>query len=205
MLGVRGAVLRERPGQRRLLLLVGIALLLVVELDEHLAGAYPVPEVGVDLLHLAVGLGRDRHLIDRRERADDVDRAWYRGLLDNGDGDGPRLAVAFVGLGSFGLPTAASSRGQRHEHENCQGLSHGVMAYRRSREGRSIRRGSRARGCGVSWTAGSAFICLRRGDPTPTPLPALALLAPVVSGNWVLGSAISSKALRKLVQAARCF
>ena len=46
--GIGGAVLRERPRQRRLLLLVGVALLLVVELDEHLAGRDPVAEVGED-------------------------------------------------------------------------------------------------------------------------------------------------------------
>jgi hypothetical protein len=42
------------------------------------------------------------------------------------------------------------------------------------------------------------------GSPPPW-LPALASLAPVMIGNGVLGSAISSKLLRRLVQAARCF
>ena len=98
------AVLRERPGQRRLLLLVGVALLLVVELDQHLAGAHPVAQVGGDLLDLAVGLGRHGHLVDGRERADHVDGAGDGGLLDDGDGDGLRLAVTVTGLSRIGLP-----------------------------------------------------------------------------------------------------
>ena len=38
VLRIGGAVLRERSRQRRLLLLVGVLLLFVVELDEHLPG-----------------------------------------------------------------------------------------------------------------------------------------------------------------------
>ena len=48
LLGVGRAVLRERPGQRRLLLLVGVLLLLVVELDQHLARLHAIAEVGED-------------------------------------------------------------------------------------------------------------------------------------------------------------
>ena len=122
MFGVGSAVLRERPGQRRLLLLVGVALLLVVELDEHLAGAHLVAQVGVNLLDLAVGLGRDGHLVDGREGADHVDGAGDGGLLDHGDGDGLRLAVAVAGLGRIGFPTAAGRRGQGREQENVKDL-----------------------------------------------------------------------------------
>ena len=120
MLRVGSAVLRERPGQRRLLLLVGVALLLVVELDEHLAGAHLVAQVGVNLLDLAVGLGRDGHLVDRREGADHVDGAGDGGLLDDGYGDRLRLAVTVTGLGRVGFPAAGGGHGQGREHEESR-------------------------------------------------------------------------------------
>src|SRR5215204_641346 len=58
----------------------------------------------------------------------------------------------------------------------------------------------------------STFIGLFRGAPRPRnrvgphphALPALVSLAPVISSNEVLGSAISVKALKTLAQAARC-
>ena len=57
MLRVRCAVLRERAGQRRLLLLEAVLLLFVVELNEDLPGLHAIAEVGEDAADRAVGFG----------------------------------------------------------------------------------------------------------------------------------------------------
>ena len=84
-LGVRRAVLRQRAIERRLLLLELVLQLLAVELDQHLAGLHPIAEIREHPADAAVGLRRNRHLVDGGERADDFDRAVQRFLPDRFD------------------------------------------------------------------------------------------------------------------------
>ena len=62
----------KRPSQRRLLLIVGVLLFLVVERDEHLSGPHAVAEIGQQAAHPSFGLRRNRDLVHGGERPDDV-------------------------------------------------------------------------------------------------------------------------------------
>ena len=78
----------------------------------------------MDLLDLAVGFGRDGHLVDGGEGADDVDRARHRVLLNDRDGDGLRVALAIARLSRVGLPATGSGGGEGGEQEKRNGLIH---------------------------------------------------------------------------------
>ena len=82
MLRIGRAILRQRPRERRLLLVVACTAASRVELDEHLAGPHPVAQVREDRADLPVGFRRDRDLIDGGEGADDVHRSFDRVAAD---------------------------------------------------------------------------------------------------------------------------
>ena len=75
VLRVGRAVLRQRALERRALLVEVVLLLLAIELDQRLARRHAIAEIGEDAAHLAVGLGGNGHLIDGRQRADQIDAA----------------------------------------------------------------------------------------------------------------------------------
>ena len=82
MVRIGRAVLRQRPGVGRLLLLERVLLFFVVEADEDLPGLDPVAEVREHLLDPSVGLGGNRDLIHGRQGSYDVDRAPDGILVD---------------------------------------------------------------------------------------------------------------------------
>jgi phosphatidylserine decarboxylase len=75
MLGIFGAVLRERACQRGLLLLKRVLLTFVVDLDEDLPRLHPIAEVGQDGAHRAFGFRRHRHLVHGSQGTNHVDRS----------------------------------------------------------------------------------------------------------------------------------
>jgi hypothetical protein len=113
VLRVGGAVLRQRAGQRRLLLLVRVLLLLIVELNEHLPGPDAVAKVGKNRANLPVSLGRDGDLIDGSEGTDDVDGAMDRVLTHEFHLDGFRRPFAAARLGGICFRT----RGEWEQEE----------------------------------------------------------------------------------------
>jgi hypothetical protein len=76
VLRIGGAVLRQRARQRRLLLVEVVLLLLAIDLNQRLSSDDAVAEVRQNPAYLAVGLRRDRHLIDRGERAHELHCAF---------------------------------------------------------------------------------------------------------------------------------
>jgi hypothetical protein len=112
--GIGGAVLRERARQRGFLLLEVVLLLFLVDQDERLAGANAVAKVGEDPAHSAVGFGRDRHLVDGGQRADELDRSGDALLLYDFDLDLLRGGVATAGLRRFAFRT----RRRRHRRDD---------------------------------------------------------------------------------------
>ena len=72
VLRIGRAVLGEGPRKRGLLLLKGVLLFLVIELDQDLPCFHPIAEIGEDGAHRPFGLGRDRDLIHGRQRPYDV-------------------------------------------------------------------------------------------------------------------------------------
>ena len=126
MLRVGRAVLRERAGERRLLLLVGVLLLLVVELDQHLAGRHAIAEIGEDGAHGAFGFGRNRHLVHGGQGADDVHRSANGVLDDEGRGDGLGVAVSSLGIARLQPSACGGDERQRHEAGNGGSVLHGI-------------------------------------------------------------------------------
>ena len=74
MLRIGRTVLRERPRQRRLLLLEAVLRLLVVELNQDLSRFDAIAEVSEDAADRAVRLRRDDDLVDGGQCTDDVNR-----------------------------------------------------------------------------------------------------------------------------------
>ena len=117
MIRVGRAVLRERAGQRGLLLFVGVLLLLAIELDQHLAGLHSIAEVREDLAHRAVRFRGNGDLVHRGQRADDVHGTADAVFRDDGRGDALGRAFARLGVGGVGSPAAggAGSHGKDEE------------------------------------------------------------------------------------------
>ncbi len=105
VLRIGRAVLRQRPRQRRLLLFEAVLLLLVVELDQDLAGFDTIAKVREDRPHAAVGFRRNDDLVHCSQSTDDVDRAADGILLNGSDGHFFRRVLAIAGLGGLCLRT----------------------------------------------------------------------------------------------------
>jgi hypothetical protein len=105
VLRVRRSVLRERASQRRALLLEVVLGLLAVEFDEHVSGSHPIPEVVMNLTDNAIGLRRDRHVVDGRESADDFERTGHSLFAHHLDLHGLGRIVASASLRALGLGT----------------------------------------------------------------------------------------------------
>jgi hypothetical protein len=103
MLRIGRAVLRERAGERGLLLVGTVLLLLAVESDDRFTRLHAIAEVGQDAADFAIGFRRDRHLIDGREGPDDVDAATHRFLLHRLDAHAFGRGVAPARLRRFGF------------------------------------------------------------------------------------------------------
>ena len=111
VLGIRRAVLSQRATQRRALLLEVVLGLLAVEFDEHIAGTHSISKVVMDPVDNAIGLRRDRDVVDGRESSDDFERTRH-GLFAHGlDLHGLGRIVAPASLRALGLGTGRG--GQR--------------------------------------------------------------------------------------------
>ena len=141
MLRIGGAELGERPGQGGLLLLEGVLRLLAIELNQHLAGPHAVPKVRQNLADLTVSLGRNRDLIDGRERADHINRALDRIAADFLDLNRLRRRLLGACLCRFGARAGRATRGEGKEDKETNEKRHRVWA----RAARAREPGTRAR------------------------------------------------------------
>jgi hypothetical protein len=114
-MGICRAVLRERTGERGLLLFEGVLLFFAVELDEHLPRRDAVAKVSQDGAHRAVGFGRDRDVIDGGERADNIDRSGGLRLAHRLDRDGLRGGALGARLSGVPLRTTARRHGEAEQ------------------------------------------------------------------------------------------
>jgi hypothetical protein len=79
---IGGAVLRQRAGVRRALLIDVVLQLLAIDLDERLSRGDAITEIGEYATNNAVDLGRDRDLVFGGQRANHLEDASNR-LLTN--------------------------------------------------------------------------------------------------------------------------
>ena len=93
-----------------------------------LAGRHAIAEVGEDPADLAVGLRRDRDLIDGRERADHVDRALHRIVADFLDLNRLRRRLLGACLCRFGARAGPATRGESKEDKETNEKRHRVWA-----------------------------------------------------------------------------
>jgi hypothetical protein len=87
-------------------------LLFAVELNEHLPGSDTVSTIRQDATHATVRLGRNGDLIDRSQRAYDVNRPANGIPPHNLDLDRLGRGLAPASLGAFGPGTPRSCEGQ---------------------------------------------------------------------------------------------
>jgi hypothetical protein len=103
MLRVGRAVLRQRPRQRRALLLEVVLRFLVIEFDQDVAGVHPIAKVVQDAADDPVGLRRDGDFVHGGQGADHFNRTDHGLLADGFDLDGLGRVVATASLGAVDL------------------------------------------------------------------------------------------------------
>jgi len=115
MLRIGGAELRQRARERGALLLDGVLKLLAIELEKRLTRVDAVAEVRAQLADASFGLRRDRHFIDCREGADDVNRPMERLFAHALDLHRLGGIVAAARLGGLGFRARGGAR-RRESH-----------------------------------------------------------------------------------------
>ena len=118
----RGAVLGQRPGERRLLLLEAVLEPFAVELHERLIRLYSVPEVGQHAPDDAFAWDETVTSSSAANVTDDFDAAVDRSLTHGFNLDGLRRRLAAARLSCFRLGARGRKRAeQRTKSDNGQG------------------------------------------------------------------------------------